>query len=238
MDLRSRESGLTKDYFWYRCKLGLIELLFSKVCTDKEEPKKRKILNVGIGTGDDLSMMQEYGSVFAIDTNADAINTLPHGLYKEKKVCSICAIDYQDDYFDIVVVFDVLGLIENDALAVREIRRVLKPKGICLFTVPALSFLYSAHDRYYGHHRRYDMNSIKKIFSCMDCEAIGYWMFLPFFPIALKKIIHKKGSKMVYASLPGLINTILYSICRFETYLIKKGFCMPIGTTIYGIYEK
>jgi len=238
MDLRSQNAGLPRDYFWNRSKLNLIEVLFGKIKTINLRREGKKILIVGAGTGDDLSVIRKYGKMYIIDVNPRAINNLSDQACEEKKVCNACDIEYPDNYFDIAVAFDALEHIENDNLAVKEINRVLRPGGTFLFTVPAVSKLYGSHDRYLKHYRRYDMKHINKILFRMERKVIAYWMFLLFLPIVFKKIINRKGSKIVYTPLPKSVNTILYLICKFETYLIKRGFCSPIGTTIYGIYEK
>ncbi|HOW35042.1 MAG TPA: class I SAM-dependent methyltransferase [Candidatus Omnitrophota bacterium] len=238
MDLRAPAAGLSKDYFWYKSKLDLIRILFDRVSGKEDIPAQRKILNIGVGTGDDLALMQTYGKVFAIDSEAKAVESLSPNACYEKKVSSACAIDYPDGYFDIVTAFDVLEYIEDHALAVREIRRVLKPGGIFLFTVPALPWLYSAHDRFYGHVRRYSKGLVKNILSVMQCRRLGYWMFFLFLPIAGAKLFNKKGSRLVYAPLPRFINAILYAVCRLETFFIRNNFPIPFGITIFGVYEK
>jgi|GEM_PF-4261320 len=48
------------------------------------------------------------------------------------------ALTFPDNSFDIVITSDVMEHVRLDALAHREIRRVLKPGGIYLFTVPQL----------------------------------------------------------------------------------------------------
>lgn len=56
---------------------------------------------------------------------------------------------------DSIVMVNVLEHIENDALALRRIRDLLKPGGHLLLFVPALPVLFSKLDRTYGHFRRY-----------------------------------------------------------------------------------
>ena len=238
MDIRSSKAGLTKNYFWYKSKLDLIQFLFDKTNPQGINPQEQKILNLGVGTGDDLSLLKKYGKIFCIDTDKKAIDALAPGDCFEKKISSACTIGYPDNYFDMVAALDVLEYIEDDALAAKEICRVLKPGGFFVLTLPALPLLYSAHDRYLGHYRRYTVGRVKAILSSMHCLKIGYWMFLLFLPMAVTKLMNKKGSRIVFMRMPAMINNILYSVCSLENFLIRHNFPLPIGTTIYGIYQK
>src|SRR3954447_5433519 len=57
---------------------------------------------------------------------------------------------------DLVVAYDVLEHLDDDAGAVREIGRVLRPGGTLLVAVPAGMNNWSAHDEAVGHVRRYE----------------------------------------------------------------------------------
>jgi SAM-dependent methyltransferase len=57
--------------------------------------------------------------------------------------------------YDCAVLVNVLEHIADDDAALRELFRVLKPEGTLLLFVPALPFLFSRLDTYYGHFRRY-----------------------------------------------------------------------------------
>ena len=57
--------------------------------------------------------------------------------------------------YDGAVLVNVLEHIADDAQALRELFRILKPGGTLLLFVPALPFLFSRLDSFYGHFRRY-----------------------------------------------------------------------------------
>jgi len=134
----------------------------------------------------------------------------------------------------------VLEHIENDVMAINEIYRVLKSEGFFIFTVPAFSFLYSSHDRALNHFRRYDKKTIKACFSKFKPIELGFWIFSLFLPAALERILKRKESnpKVHFTKLPKPINDVFYYLLRIENYLIKHGIPLPVGITIYGIYQK
>ena len=69
------------------------------------------------------------------------------------------------DWFDSIVLVNVLEHIKDDRAAARGFFRSLKPGGHLMIFVPAMPFLYSKLDYAYGHYRRYTRNSLK------DCIA-------------------------------------------------------------------
>jgi len=64
---------------------------------------------------------------------------------------------------DLVVAFDVLEHIDEDEQVVSEMRRVLRPGGSALITVPCDMKLWSAHDEAVGHVRRYTRDTLRSV---------------------------------------------------------------------------
>ena len=65
--------------------------------------------------------------------------------------------------YDCAVLVNVLEHIADDAGALRDLFRVLKPGGTLLLFVPALPFLFSRLDAFYGHFRRYRRDPLARL---------------------------------------------------------------------------
>lgn len=236
MDYKDYQAGATKDFFWHKAKIRLIDILLDRL----KKKEGLKILNLGAGTGDDLPTISQLGEIYIIDIDSDALKIIPHEFVFEKKICDACHISYPDDFFDLVVAFDVLEHIKDDKLAINEIHRVLKPDGFFIFTVPAFNFLYSSHDKAINHFRRYNKRMLKNRLSSFECIEIGYWVFLLFLPVAIQRILNSKKSnpKIHFMKLPKFINNILYFLLEIENWLINHKIPLPVGMTIYGIYKR
>lgn len=63
--------------------------------------------------------------------------------------------ELDDASVDMVYSINVLEHIEDDRLALRDIRSKLKPGGVVFIYVPAFQVIFSAMDRKVGHYRRY-----------------------------------------------------------------------------------
>lgn len=233
MDYKDYQSGYKGNGFWFFGKTEFIGLLLEQL----NLPKNINILNVGAGTGNDIHQIKKNGNVFVLDIDKKALDLISDNLVVEKKVASACNIPYPENNFDIVVAFDVLEHIEDDHKAVSEIKRVLKPGGFLIFTVPAYSFLFSAHDKYLDHYRRYNRSNIKKLLKDFKKIQLGNWFFFLFIPITLHRLINRNREYKLI-KFPKILNLLGCGILSFENYLFKKGLRYPWGSSFYGIYKK
>ncbi len=236
MDYKDYQEGASQDFCWFKAKNELIAVLLKKLKTKK----KLKILNLGAGTGDDLPILSGFGDIYVIDTDHNALKLISDKFIAEKKISDACDIDYPQGFFDLVVAFDVLEHIKDDGLAISEINRVLKPEGFFIFTVPAFNFLFSSHDRNLNHHRRYNKKTISNLLSDLKCKELGYWVFTLFVPIALQRMMKDNEFSQAsdFVKLPTSVNNLFYNILKIENWIIKHEIPLPVGLTIYGIYQK
>jgi SAM-dependent methyltransferase len=236
MDYKDLEAGHTKDNFWFKAKNDLIEILMEKVCKNRCE---LRILNIGVGTGDDLAILNKFGENYVIDIDKKALLIIDDELCVEKKLADACDLPYDHNTFDIIVSFDVLEHIEDDHKAISEIYRVLKNDGIMIFTVPAFQFLFSNHDEALLHQRRYNKKTIQNLISIFDNSHIFFWNSLLFILMAVMRVMKKKSKpKVDQINLPVWLNTLFYKLLSVDNFLIKKNVSMPIGLSIVGFCHK
>ena len=163
MDYKDYQAGQTADNFWFRAKYKLIELLMDKNCSSNNQVPL-KILSIGTGTGDDLKILDSFGDNYVTDILPEALSLVPDEVCYEKRIADACDLPYEDNFFDIVVSFDVFEHIENDTKAVSEVYRTLKKGGALVYSVPAGPNLFSSHDVALEHFRRYDKKMVRMLF--------------------------------------------------------------------------
>src|SRR5215510_9947102 len=106
-----------------------------------QQTRNQKVLNIGAGGGIfEREALTAGADVYSLDPNEGAIERirLELGLGEKAKVGKIQRIDFPDEVFDVVVVSEVLEHLDNETLTrgLGEIRRILRPGGRVLGTVP------------------------------------------------------------------------------------------------------
>lgn len=116
--------------------------IFERVVLDKEA----KVLDLGTGSGAFLKAIYDrgYANVYACDIdNYTAADFRP--LLKGFQSLDISFENslWPEGFFDAVTAWEVFEHLENPHAAVREIRRVLKPGGLFIFSVPNIFHIVS-----------------------------------------------------------------------------------------------
>ena len=237
MDIHDHLLGGSSDNFWFAGKRGLIDILLCRAGL----PQNAKILNIGVGTGDDLAVIKKHGAVYGLDIDQRALDVIPDGLLIQKVLGDVCSIPFPDNFFDCVVAFDVLEHVKNDVLAAQEIRRVLKPGGSFVATVPAFPFLFSKHDVVLQHVRRYTFKQFRALLS-KQCDILsqGYWMFFLFGMVVFQRLILEKlrPSSQIHQRVPRVVNALFLKILSLENWLIAHKIKLPIGTSLWAMCRK
>lgn len=152
---------------------------------------------------------------------------------------------------DTVFMFDVLEHIKDDAEYLKKLiaRQEFAAGGLLCLTVPAYQQLFSAHDRFLKHFRRYSRKQLQKVATNAGFEIIesGYFFF-SLLPLRyLQKTIEK--FKQPEDSLKGVgkvsghdwLNALAGKILMLDAccgYLFKKINIQMPGLSCYLICRK
>ncbi|MBU0761930.1 MAG: class I SAM-dependent methyltransferase [Candidatus Altiarchaeota archaeon] len=235
MDQRDVEAGIGREYFTNRFQLDILKALLSRT----KLRETASILSIGCGEGNELEVLKRYGVVDVLDIDGEAIESIPKGDYCRCIVGDICDFKSVDKY-DLIVGLEVLEHIVADAKAVECIADCMKPGGFFVFSVPAHQFLFSSHDRFLNHVRRYSSKGLKSLLSGRFTVAfLSFRYFFLFLPVFLSKLVNRDRDAGVEApKLPGFLNEFLYLLCRFEAYLFGLGISLPLGISLVGIAKR
>jgi SAM-dependent methyltransferase len=179
-----RMAELDELHWWYRARREVLRSLIERRI---RPPADSKILEVGCGTGHNLSMLGRFGTVDAIEIDPAARVIAQTRLGRKVSESSLPKLTgIPRKHYDLVAALDVVEHIEDDGAAVAGLGRILKPGGKLLLTVPAHQWMWSAHDDLNHHKRRYSKRSLTRLIedSPLRLDSIGYFNSV-LFPIAV-----------------------------------------------------
>ncbi len=224
--------------WWYRVRRNFILKIIKKYT----KISSLNILDVGCGTGALMIELSHFGNISGIDIAQTAIDFCKTRGISDVKVGNALDIPYSDNSFDVVLALDVLEHIKEDELAIKELKRVLKPNGILITFVPAFMILWGITDTISEHYRRYTRKDFKKkiLSSGLDIVIISYFNFFLFIPILIvRKIVNLFNIKVKNENnmTPEPINTILYFIFSIELFVLNY-INLPFGVSLFCISKK
>jgi SAM-dependent methyltransferase len=226
------------EHWWYKARRELLseEIKRLDLCEDA------KILEIGCGPGGNLSMLADYGEVYAIELDDYAreqarmksqVDVLPGSLPHN--------IPFKANSFDLVCLFDVLEHVEQDKESLEAIKEYLLPGGKLIMTIPAYQWLYSTHDKILHHHRRYSRKGITKLLDNCNYQIIRMSFYntilFPVLLIARLIDLFTDNNKSTGSDTPApWLNRILYNLFRFEKYILRY-VKLPYGATMLFVLE-
>jgi SAM-dependent methyltransferase len=221
-------------HFWFEERNNLISWAMKKYA-----PDCRSFLEVGCGTGFVLRRIAEdfpQASITAVEYYEAALpfasGRCPRATISQADITNLSF----DGEFDVVGCFDVLEHIPDDVEALRNLKKVLKPGGLLLVSVPQHMWLWSEQDEYARHQRRYTRKELADKASAVGLKPVfaTSYVGLPV-PLMLFRKIRSKLKKTGGAidssefNVSPLANSVLRRILTGERLAVRCGFSWPIG---------
>lgn len=203
------------------------------------------ILDIGCGIGYYCEFLSTFSMrVVGIDRDPKAIE-FSKGLYPDISfsVQTATSIDFKDSSFDKILCSEVLEHIEDDALGIREIRRVVKPKGLVLITVPCTEGVFGSRIKNFGHtdnsfekHHRagYTFNEIKSLLETNGLIVIRHCYTMTLFVelyMGITKLFFKLLNKEDLKT-----QADLEKVNKKSFFVLLNRICLPV-LLLFGYFE-
>jgi SAM-dependent methyltransferase len=144
---------------------------------------------------------------------------------------------------DLVLLMDVLEHVDDDAALLRELAISAKPRTRFIVSVPAFSWLWSKHDDFLEHRRRYTLNGLLGVLSAAGLIPVaGFYMFAAVFPAVAAQRLWKRRWRAAQTATSDLrqhhpwTNAILTRLCLAESAVARHN--RAFGLTAFGVAEK
>jgi len=226
---------LDDRHWWYRARRRILADLIRR---EAKLPAKARILEIGCGTGHNLSMLSGFGHVDGLELDEEAAALSEKRLGRKVMRSPLPELDQVPDNYDLIGAFDVIEHIDDDHAALAAIASKLKPGGKFMMTVPAHPWMWTAHDVANHHRRRYSKSALRSLIenSPMKLERLGYFNSL-LFPVAVAERAASKlrGKDNGDVSLPPApLNSALEAVFASERYLVGR-LPLPPGLSLFAV---
>ncbi len=236
---------LEDSYWWFVGRHRLIEsLLTSHFGTSTASD--RTLLDIGCGTGAMSSRLRRWGRVVSADFSPLALQFSRRRGLSALVTADAMRLPFASNSFDVLIAMDMLEHLPDDALALKEFYRVLKPGGIIIATVPAYPHLWSEHDVALMHFRRYVRSELRSRFSeaGFRLSKVSHTMTLLYPVVALQRRLNARRPQSETTTpqatmpiFPASINRALTSLMTMEN-AVSRRVNFPFGVTILCIATK
>ena len=232
-------AALEESHWWFKGRRAVVFDVLRRFV-----PKGGRVLDVGLGTGFNAHLVQTEGyEVEGVEPADDAI------AYAKKKAPAVTVIksgfpsaEIVSEKYDAVLLLDVLEHLEDDARALADVHRILKPGGVVLITVPAFMFLWTEHDTKAHHFRRYTRPQLRKKLADADLSpaVMSYYNFFLFIPICIVRGVTRllrRAETSDFDKTPAFLNQVFSAIFGSERVLLRF-MNLPFGVSVIVCAQK
>jgi hypothetical protein len=235
MDLREKMTR-SKRHPWElsraRCVLNIIKQYHLSAAAD-------------IGAGDRFFTRQLAsvipGAVYAVDTGYAEKAAPVDGIHCLNDIAGLPELTGGG-----VILMDVLEHIKNDAVFLQSILEKIPQGGLIFITVPAFQFLFSAHDEFLKHYRRYRRKTLLALLNDQGLyiHQCHYFYTSLFWARAAGLLLKKKNLSGIgtwrFAE-KNIITRLVCALLNFDFYLcafLARFRVYPPGLSLLAICRK
>lgn len=218
MDIKEKSQIVDEQKHWYyKAKLQYI-----LACI--EGYRLNTVVDVGAGSGFFARMLlskKEISEAWCIDINySEDRDTHEDGkpVHYRKTLTQTGG-----DFF---LLMDVLEHVDDESAFLADVYDTMKKNSLLLCTVPAFQFLWSYHDEFLGHKRRYVLKQLTHVIQSAGFSILEQtYFYASVFPLAvitrlLGKILHRDARHSQLHEHPRLVNMFLSALCTAELPLL------------------
>lgn len=232
-------------HWWFEGRRRVVRRVLDDYLPEPQGAE-RSILDVGCGTGAMLHELETYGAVTGVDGDREAVRFCRERGFDDVRLLDSQRLPWPEETFDVVTAFDVIEHIDDDVGTLREIRRVLRPEGSLVLTVPAYQALWGRQDEISHHKRRYRAGQLRDGLrqAGFRVSKLSYFNTLLFPPIALIRLamrLQRSPHDTVVSDFtmtrPGALNRVLARMFGSEAALVGR-WNLPFGVSIVSVAVK
>ena len=235
-DVVHREYRQQSEHWWFRARRTIFARLLDELI---RPPGDARILDVGPGSGINLPVLRGRGRVTVLDTSRASLEHCRAAGADAVVQGDATLPPFAAASFDLICALDVVEHLDQDREALAACRRLLRPGGHLLLSVPALPILWGRQDVLSGHHRRYRRRELEERVRAAGfaIRKLSYFNTLLFGPIlavrlAMRPFLRwtRAGSSDLGTPSLGLDNLLYRAFAAEAPWLVKHR--LPFGVSL------
>ena len=233
-------------HFWYRGVHALVQGALSRRLGSLPGARAGRppdVLDAGCGTGGLMSRLQGSCRMTGLDMSPLALGFAARRGHRRLVRGSVSALPFADGSFDVALSIDVLyhRAVADDAAALGELARVLRPGGVVLVNNPAHAWLRGSHDRKVHTARRYARADWRRLAAAtgLQLEQLAWFNCAFFLPAVAVRTLSRGGddARSDVRDLPTVLNAPLTAIMRLDAAAAGRSL-LPIGLSLFVVLRK
>ncbi len=229
-----------EHHWWYRGRRRIIDAELGRLAL----PPHAQVLDAGCGSGRTLEDLRRFGDVRGVELNPDAAEIARRRGF-EVREGRLEELPWAEDTFDLITCLDVIEHVPDDITALEELRRVCRPGGWLLVTVPAYQALWSRHDEANHHYRRDSRPRLRGSAAAAGwrIEHVSSFNSLLLAPAAAVRLAQRRfgagnGSTSDLDLGPAWLNDVLEWPLALEARWLRAGHALPAGLSLLAVLRR
>ncbi len=231
-----------EHHWWYRGRRVIIRTELDRLPL----PAPAVVLDAGCGSGRTMAELVHLGQVRGVELDPEAAELARGRRHGNVETGRLEELPWGPGTFDLIVCLDVIEHTPDDRMTLSSLRRVCKPGGWLLVTVPAYQALWSLHDEANHHYRRYSRRTLRAaaVQAGWRVERMTSFNSLLLPPAAVVRLAQRyRGNRANGTYTPELklgpswLNGVLEQPLRLEARWLGQGHTLPAGLSLMALLQ-
>jgi SAM-dependent methyltransferase len=250
---RSLEEQRKHWYYLYKTEVvrNLLSVHLPTIATEKLSTLNgeiRPLRCMDIGAGNGIISRSLGTSIRQREAVWDLVDSAysPNELGPDPRDPSFVLTDSIPDFaqYDLIIAIDVVEHIKNDIQFVEEMVSHLARGGLIVICVPAFQFIWSSHDVFLEHYRRYRRKDLVSLMQRAGLRVMdSCYLYVLIFPVIVfirllgnlqvaRLNSQQESMRSQLKVYPKIVNCLLRGVMRTELLLLRL---FPRLTKIFGV---
>jgi cyclopropane fatty-acyl-phospholipid synthase-like methyltransferase len=184
------------------------------------------ILEIGCGKGVVILHLRKKGySCRGVElANVAPIESVKDFVYTGVSATELTAAEREP--FNTLLLLDVIEHLPDPVGFLSTLKAAFPNVSRMIITVPARTELWSNYDRFYGHHRRYDLDSLREVIDAIGGTALclQYFFRILYLPARLTLALRHRRPVRIRAPRSSMkaIHYLISQVCLADFFLLPR----------------